>query len=90
MTTLPCAFLSQVLLEFIEYVASDKENAETGVLKLAVSLLGDMAINIAGVGQLMQQKPYISAFVQECQLSQDETLEESAEWAGAAIVKAIS
>lgn len=81
---------SQILLEFIEYVAADKENSDPGVLKLAVSLLGDMAINVAGVGQLMQQKAFISAFVQECQQSQDDALEDSARWAGAAIMKAIS
>lgn len=55
---------AQNLLEFMEYVANDKDNSEAGVLKVAVSLLGDLASNVAGVGQLMQQKPYISAFVQ--------------------------
>ena len=55
---------TQNLLEFMEFVANDKDNSEAGVLKVAVSLLGDLASNVAGVGQLMQQKPYISAFVQ--------------------------
>ena len=81
-----------MLLEFLEYVANDKDNSDPAVLKVAVSLLGDLASNVAGIGQLMQQKPYISAFVQKCQQSalDDGSLAEAAQWAGNAIMAAMN
>ena len=81
----------QNLLQFIEYVATDKENSEMQVLKVAVSLLGDLASNVVGIGQVMQQKPFITTFVQQCQQnSEDEGLVEAAKWAGNAIMTAMT
>lgn len=82
----------QMLVDFLEFVANDKDNSEPGVLKVAVSLLGDLASNVAGIGQLMQQKPAISAFVQECQQSSTDngSLAEAAQWAGNAMMAAMS
>jgi predicted amino acid-binding ACT domain protein len=81
----------QMLLEFIEYVAADKENMDPAVLKAAVSLLGDLAINVQNIGQLLRQKAFITSFLQECQQVSDDgdDLGTSAAWAGQAIAKAI-
>lgn len=80
-----------MLLQFIEYVAADKENIDTAVLKAAVSLLGDLAINVQNIGQLLRQKAFITSFLQECQQVSDDgdDLATSAAWAGQAIAKAL-
>ncbi len=80
----------QMLLQFIEYVAADKENMDPAVLKAAVSLLGDLAINVQNIGQLLQQKAFITPFLQECQqLGDGDDLASSAAWAGQAIAKSL-
>ena len=79
-----------MLLQFIEFVAADKENMDPAVLKAAVSLLGDLAINVHNIGHLLQQKAFITLFLQECQqIGEGDDLATSAAWAGQAIAKAL-
>lgn len=55
-----------------------------------VALLGDLAVNLTGVGQLFNQKPNLVAFVREAEQSGDARLAEQAEWANNVITKAMS
>ena len=55
-----------------------------------VALLGDLAVNLTGVGQLFNQKPAVVAFVREAEQSADSRLADSAEWANNVITKAMS
>lgn len=82
--------LWQAILDFEAFVYSDKENADESVSKVAVALIGDVASTLAGVGQLFQQKPHVQNFIQECTASADPSLAESANWAAAALRKAMA
>lgn len=55
-----------------------------------VALLGDLAVNLTGVGQLFAQKPTVVAFVRDAEQSADGRLADQAEWANNVITKAMS
>ena len=57
------------------------------VSKAAAALLGDLASSVSGVGVLFQQKPYVTAFLQQC--SQDRSMAETAKWAAQMVQKAM-
>lgn len=73
------------IVEFVEAVLNDKANPDAGVTKLAVALLGDIAANLTGVGQLFQQKPSLVSAV-----SQAVQNREAEDWAEAAINKSMA
>jgi hypothetical protein len=54
----------QAVLEFGEYVCNDKDNQDDAVSKSLVSLLGDLASNVSGIGPLFAQKAYVQQIIQ--------------------------
>lgn len=80
----------QAILEFGEYVYNDKENQDDAVTKSLVSLLGDLASNVTGLGPLFAQKTYIQSIIQEARASAEPSTAEAADWALGAISKAVS
>lgn len=80
----------QAILDFEGFVYSDKENVDESVSRVAVALLGDVASTLNGVGALFTQKPYVQSFIHECSASSDASLAESANWAAAALRKAMA
>ena len=48
-----------LLLEYEEYVASDKENQDEAVMRAAIALLGDLAANLPNTGPLFQNKTWV-------------------------------
>lgn len=80
----------QAILEFGEYVDKDKENQDDAVTKSLVSLLGDLASNVTGLGPVFVQKPYVQSIIQEARSSADPSLAEAADWAMGAISKAVN
>lgn len=81
---------AQAILEFGEYVYNDKENQDDAVTKSLVSLMGDLASNVTGVGPLFAQKPYVQSIIQEARSAADPSLAEAADWAWGVISKAVS
>ena len=84
---IPCV---QAILEFGEYVHKDKENQDDAVTKSLVSLLGDLASNVTGLGPVFVQKPYVQNVIQEARSSADPSLAEAADWAMGVISKAVN
>ena len=62
-------------------------SVSAAVSKAAAALLGDLASSVSGVGVLFQQKPYVTAFLQQC--SQDRSMAETAKWAAQMVQKAM-
>ncbi|KAK9806952.1 hypothetical protein WJX72_008531 [[Myrmecia] bisecta] len=80
---------AQSILDFEEYVFSDRENQDESVQRTAIALLGDIANQLSGVGALFAQKAFVQHFLQQGRQSGDPGLVEAANWANAAINKAI-
>ena len=80
----------QVLMEFIEYIHSDKDNQEDSVTKAAVALLGDLAATLPQIGPVFHQRPATIKLVQEAATSGVTSLTDTAMWAQQAINKAVA
>lgn len=81
----------QGILNFGEYVYSDSKNRDEGVTKALISLLGDMATQIEGIGILFSQKStFIQGLISEAKYSNNPELVESANWASLAISQAVT
>ena len=80
----------QSIIGFGEYVYTDQKNRDESVTKALISLLGDLAAQIDGVGVLFNQKTaFINNLIMEAKYSNDPGLVESANWASGAIAQAI-
>lgn len=77
------------IIEYVEFVYNDKDNADESVIKAAVEIIGDVAMRVQGVGPVFSQKPFIATFVQECRTSGDVGLVESANWVATVVNKAM-
>ncbi|CAL5228954.1 g12186 [Coccomyxa viridis] len=78
------------ILEFGQFVYQDKDNQDDAVMKSLVSLLGDLASNVSGLGLYFQQKPYIYQILEEAQRSPDPSMAEASAWAFGVISKSVS
>ena len=80
----------QAILEFGQFVYQDKDNQDDAVTKSLVSLLGDLASNVSGLGPYFQQKPYIYQILEEAQRSNDPSMGEASAWAYGVISKSVN
>ncbi len=85
-----CLSVAQSVVEFIEWVWSDQNNADPVVIQKAVALLGDIATKVPGAGLLFQSKPYIQNMITTVRTTGDPDIIRHAEWAWTAIGKAVA
>eukprot|EP00884_Botryococcus_braunii_P012569 jgi/Botrbrau1/21312/Bobra.0184s0023.1 len=81
---------AQSVVEFIEWVWSDQNNADPVVIQKAVALLGDIATKVPGAGLLFQSKVYIQNMISTVRSTGDPEIIQSADWAWSAIGKAVA
>ncbi|KAK9837148.1 hypothetical protein WJX81_006220 [Elliptochloris bilobata] len=74
------------ILEFEEFVASDKENQDDAVMRSAIALLGDLAANLPATGPLFQGKAWVTDLLGQARASGDSALIEQASWASSTIM----
>lgn len=77
-------------LDFCADVASRADGAEPGVVRGVVSLAGDVAAAVPGVGPALTARPTLTAFVAAAARAGDGGLQQAGAWAMAAIGKAVS
>ncbi|CAL5344172.1 unnamed protein product [Camellia sinensis] len=78
------------ILQFLDSIYMEKDMDDV-VMKTAIGVLGDLADTLgSNAGSLIQQSLSSKDFLNECLLSEDHLIKESAEWAKLAITRAIS
>jgi hypothetical protein len=78
------------VVDFIEWVWSDQDNADPAVIQKAVALLGDIASKVPGSGVLFQMKPYVQTMITTMRTTGDPEIIRHADWAWSAIGKAVA
>ena len=81
----PNAAQISFIIEFIEKIVQDEDARDEGVTKAAIGLLGDMASTIQNIGTTLKGKNFYVRLIQESCASGDESLANTARWAGVAI-----
>ncbi|XP_051142543.1 importin subunit beta-1-like [Andrographis paniculata] len=78
------------ILQFLDSIYMEKDMDDV-VMKTAIGVLGDLADTLGSTAaSLLQQSLSSKEFLNECLLSDDHLIKESAEWARLAISRAIS
>ncbi|OAY66954.1 Importin subunit beta-1 [Ananas comosus] len=78
------------ILQFLDTLYNEKD-MDDAVMKTAIGVLGDLADTLGShVGPLINQSVSSKDFLEECLLSDDHLIKESADWAKLAISRAVS